>query len=290
MKIQRYFSCKKVIPLEDIDKAKPFLRWAGGKKWFIKHLQQFCPTRINNYHEIFLGSAAAFFALDDKYYKEAYLSDLNGDLINAFLQLKDKPTEVISVLKSFKNSEDFYYSIRENESESDDVFRAARMIYLNKVGYNGIYRVNSKGKFNVPYGHRIKVDIVDENNLLLVSNKLSKAIIKPIDFEEAIKKVKKGDLVFIDPPYTVAHENNGFIEYNQKLFSLDDQKRLAKCIQKIQNKGAFYILTNAKHKTILDIYTELDKPKIFIRHSHIGGNGAVRENVKEYIFTNCKLS
>ncbi|MDB5222631.1 MAG: adenine methylase Dam [Chitinophagaceae bacterium] len=267
--------------------AKPFLRWAGGKKWFIKYLNDFLPVKFNNYHEIFLGSASAFFNIPAKSYKAAYLSDVNEDLINAFVQIKENIAGLIKILNEFKNTEAYYYKIRNQHDHSDPVFRAARLIFMNKTGYNGIYRVNSLGRFNVPYGHRENVDFVSEMNLLEVNKKLANANISNIDFEEAIAKVRKGDLVFIDPPYTVAHENNGFIEYNKKLFSLDDQIRLSKAIQKIISKGAYYLLTNAKHEKILEIYSHLQRPKILERHSHIGGNGAKRENIKEYIFTNC---
>lgn len=270
-----------------ITKAKPFLRWAGGKKWFIKYLETFLPTKINNYHETFLGSAATFFNLKPGFYKSAYLSDLNEDLINAYIQLRDNYDQLIEVLKSFKNSEDFFYKIREMHLEKDKVFRGARLIFLNKTGFNGIYRVNSMGRFNVPYGFRKKVDFVDEYNMKAVSDKLKGVNISTLDFEKALAKVKKTDLVFIDPPYTVAHENNGFIEYNQKLFSLDDQIRLAKCVKELRDRGAFFILTNAKHKKILEIYQDLGQPYILDRHSHIGGIGAVRKEVKEYIYTNC---
>jgi DNA adenine methylase len=277
-----------VINVKEILLPKPFLRWAGGKKWFSKHLSDYLPERIKNYHEIFLGSASVFFSLPDNYYKEAYLSDSNEDLINAYVVIRDSYDKLIDTLKSFRNSEKFFYQIREKHYESDPIFRAARMIFLNKVGYNGIYRVNSLGKFNVPYGHRKNVDFVDQENLRIVSKKLKKITLNACDFEEACKRVKEGDLVFLDPPYTVAHEENGFIEYNQKLFSLNDQIRLASTLTKISDAGAYYILTNAKHKKIIEIYSSLEKPNILVRHSHIGGNGAKRENVKEYIFSNCK--
>lgn len=273
----------KIINIE----AKPFLRWAGGKKWLIKHLDSLVPIKFKNYHEIFLGSGSVFFNLNKKNFRDAYLSDLNEDLINGYIQIRDNYNDLIKILKTFKNTENFYYQIRENNFDPDPIFRAARMLYLNKAGFNGIYRVNSKGKFNVPFGHRKNIDIVEEANLFLVSKRLERTNISSCDFEIAVENIKKGDLVFIDPPYTVAHENNGFIEYNKKLFSLDDQIKLANCINKIIEKEAFYILTNAKHDKILEIYRTLGRPKIYKRHSHVGGIGAIREEVKEYIFTNC---
>jgi len=266
--------------------AKPFLRWAGGKKWFVKNISDYLPETINNYREPFLGSAAVFFSLPQSFYNTAFLSDSNEDLINAYIQIRDNCSAVVDLLRTFKNKESYYYKIRDVHFSSDPIFRAARLIYLNKTGYNGIYRVNSEGKFNVPYGHREKVDFVDSENLVLVSELLANAVIQVADFSDALKNVEPNDLCFIDPPYTVAHENNGFIEYNKKLFSLEDQISLAATIQNIVEQDAYYILTNAKHQKILEIYRDLGRPKILKRSSNIGGIGAVREEVKEYLFTN----
>lgn len=266
---------------------KPFLRWAGGKKWFSKHLQNLLPSKVVNYHEIFLGSGSVFFNLPNDYYTSARLSDTNRDLINAFQQVKSNCAEVISILKSFQNTEKFYYSLRDKYDEKSKAFNAARLIFLNKTGFNGIYRVNSDGRFNVPYGFRKSVDFVDEQNLIQVRKRLKNVTLKTLDFEHALENIQDGDLVFIDPPYTVAHENNGFIAYNQKLFSIDDQVRLAKATEKIHEKGAYFILTNAAHKSIKSIYENCGLRIEVTRMSLIGGSGAKRELITEYIFTNC---
>lgn len=264
--------------------AKPFLRWAGGKRWLIKHIGSINSQKINNYYEPFLGGGSVFFNLTN--FKNANLSDLNSDLIDTYTSLKTNVELVIKKLRTFKNTEDFYYKIRETSFEN--IYEnAAKFIYLNKTSFNGIYRVNHNGKFNVPYGFRNKnIDIVDAINLIRVSKKLQNAIIKCQDFEQTLSSVKKGDLVFLDPPYTVAHENNGFIQYNQKIFSIDDQKRLSAFVEMIKKKNAFYILTNAKHKAILEIYKNIDKPIVLTRSSTVGGIGARREDFNEYIFTN----
>jgi DNA adenine methylase len=272
---------------EDIAAARPFLRWAGGKKWLVKQLTNYLPKGINNYYEPFMGSASTFFSLPENYCKKAYLSDTNRDLVNTYCQIRDNIENVVSILKTFRNDENSYYQIRAMHDNKNQAFKAARFIYLNKTGFNGIYRVNSQGLYNVPYGKRKNVDFVDEENLRLVNHKLAKALIATMDFEKRLKNVGPGDLVFIDPPYTVAHENNGFIEYNKKLFSLDDQIRLAATAQRINDVGAYYILTNAKHDKVKEIYRGLGSPLILERASTIGGVGAVREQIKEYLFTNC---
>lgn len=270
---------------ELIENSKPFLRWAGGKRWLIKHIESINNLKINNYFEPFLGGGSVFFNIPN--YKKAYLSDLNSELIETYNCLKNNVDEVISILETFKNTEEEYYKIR--GTSFDNVFeRAAKFIYLNKTSYNGIYRVNKKGGFNVPYGFRKKdIDLVDVENLKNVSIKLKNVSIKCQDFDKISKSIKKGDFIFLDPPYTVAHENNGFIQYNQKIFSIEDQKRLSKLIEVIKEEEAFYILTNAKHNAILNIYNNIDKPIVLTRSSTVGGNGARREDFKEYIFSNC---
>ena len=265
---------------------KPFLRWAGGKRWFIKYLDKLDSLEINTYYEPFLGGASVFFSINN--YKDALISDLNPDLIETYEALRDCPSQIISILKDLNNTEEEYYKIRAIKFESK-IERAAQFIYLNQTSFNGIYRVNRNGIFNVPYGKRNKKDIVEESNLLLVSEKLKSIQIKCQDFENLLPSIKKGDLIFLDPPYTVAHENNGFIQYNQKIFSLEDQYRLAQFIEQIIDKQANYILTNAKHDAILDIYKKMGKPVSLTRSSTVGGSGARRgkNGFNEYIYSNC---
>lgn len=269
----------------NIESIRPFLRWAGGKRWLLKHITEIKKLEIDCYYEPFLGGASIFLNIDN--YNKAILSDLNYDLIETYCSLRDDVKSVIEILEKFNNNEQEYYRIR-NTNYDNPLDRAAKFIFLNKTSFNGIYRVNQKGQFNVPYGFRTNIsDLVDKKNLELVSNKLKDVDIKCQDFFELSTTIKKGDFVFLDPPYTVAHENNGFIQYNQKIFSLDDQIRLSKLIEKIKEIGAYYILTNAKHDAILEIYKNIDNPIILSRNSTVGGIGARREIFNEYIFSNC---
>lgn len=270
---------------KNIENAKPFLRWAGGKRWLVKHIDEIKKLNIENYYEPFLGGASIFLNIDN--YNNATLSDLNHELIETYISLRDDLEAVITSLEEFKNTEEEYYKIR-NTSFNQTFERAAKFIFLNKTSFNGIYRVNQKGQFNVPYGFRNNLtDLIDRKNLEIVSKKLNGVNIECQDFSEISKTLKKGDFVFLDPPYTVAHENNGFIQYNQKIFSLDDQIRLSKLVEEIKEIGAYYILTNAKHKAILEIYKDIDEPIILSRNSTVGGIGARREIFNEYIFSNC---
>lgn len=265
--------------------VKPFLRWAGGKSWLIKHLSNIKITDFSNYHEPFLGGASTYFYLSPP--KKSFLSDLNEDLIETYIQVRDNAKEVIKRLKTFENSAEYYYEIR-STNFNNAIDKAARFIYLNQTSYNGIYRVNLKGVYNVPFGYRTK-DYINENSIMSAQEALSNATIKHGDFYDIIDNVFPGDLVFLDPPYTVSHNLNGFIKYNEKIFSLDDQIRLAKLIDEIKQKGAFYILTNAAHKTIEKIFDKGDRKLILNRASLIGGLKSTRGQTSEFIFTNTDL-
>jgi DNA adenine methylase len=263
---------------------RPFLRWTGSKSWLIKEgIDNYLPQYFNDYHELFLGSATLFFYLSPL--KEVYLYDLNEDLILTYSQIRDNVDNVINSLKRLKNSETEYYRIRSSKPTTDHT-KAAKFIYLNRTSFNGIYRVNSNGEYNVPYGKRTNVDIVTENNLREVSKILQRKNIIQSDFEEALVNIKEGDLVFLDPPYTITHENNGFIEYNKKLFSWEDQERLAKTVIEIDKRKAYFILTNASHYTIMNLYEGIGKIFKRKRYSKVGGRNKTRGVFNELIITN----
>lgn len=262
--------------------TEPFLRWAGGKSWLVHTIKDILGClEYKNYYEPFMGGAVIFFSIG--IHKHAYLSDLNKELVDCYIEVRDHPNEVISRLDEMPNTEEDYYRIR-NESPADKVTQAARFIYLNQTSYNGLYRVNKEGKYNVPYGFRKRR--YDSDRLLQASKKLQKVKICCEDFEKRKYQVKAKDLVFLDPPYTVSHNKNGFIEYNQSLFSLKDQYRLKKFIDFIANKGAYYILTNAAHETIFEIFDRGDRILKLERNCLIGGKNAKRLKVSEYVFTN----
>ena len=265
--------------------SKPFLRWAGGKSWFQKYLSDTKELKFNNYHEPFLGGGATFFSL--KPTGISYLSDLNIELVNTYIAIRDNVEDVILKLKTFHNTEKDYYEIRQNEYEliAD---KAAQFIFLNQTSFNGIYRVNLKGAYNVPYGFRNK-PFIDEKLLKDVSFVLQRATLQASDFDIVKKNIALGDLVFLDPPYTVSHNNNGFIKYNEKIFSLEDQYRLSELISFIKEKNAYYILTNAAHNKIKEIFEKKDNLYEVSRASLIGGTNAHRGGISELIFTNLNL-
>lgn len=263
-------------------KAKPFLRWAGGKRWLLNEIDKIVNLdHFDNYYEPFIGGGSIYFHLTPT---NATISDTNVDLINAYLQVRDNVENVIKTLSDFENTEEFYYKIR-NKVFNDKIIEAAKFIYLNQTSFNGIYRVNKQGKYNVPYGHR-KNYAFDFPNLLLASESLRETNILAIDFDDTRAMIKENDLIFLDPPYTVAHNKNGFIQYNQKIFSLDDQLRLNTFINNIKNVGAYYIMTNAAHESIKKIFNNGDNIYELERASVVGGKFAKRDKYSELILTN----
>lgn len=266
-------------------KVAPFLRWAGGKRWFIPQLSALGQVAqpAASYFEPFLGGASAFFGMQMR--GAAQLSDVNGDLIDVYRTVRARPADVAEALGGFPNDAETYYQIRSNRSD-EPVRRTAEFIYLNHTSFNGIHRVNLKGEYNVPFGYRKSVNMPTAAHLIEVASLLETVKLEVSDFEDALQAVKPGDFVFLDPPYTVAHNNNGFIKYNQNLFSFDDQRRLAASIATLASAGAYFVLTNAAHQSIVDLFSNLGRMIPVSRKSAIGGKAAKRGRAEELVFTN----
>jgi len=198
---------------------------------------------------------------------------------------------VIKILKRLNFDKQTYYKVRDNlYSKSDAIRRAAYFIYLNKTCWNGLYRVNTKGNFNVPVGTISKnKEIFDEWHLLAASRCLKKAELQCVDFEEAIKRAKKDDLVYLDPPYVTSHLKNGFIKYNSKLFSQIDELRLARIATQISNKGSHVIVSNAAHPMIKDLYDGQFYKNEITRFSGIAADSSRRMDFLELLVTNFQL-
>ncbi|MGD0856272.1 MAG: Dam family site-specific DNA-(adenine-N6)-methyltransferase [Dehalococcoidia bacterium] len=271
--------------------VRPFLRWVGGKTWFLKEISQFSLENINNYYEPFVGGGSVFFYLSQigKLRNKVVLSDINKELIDCYIQLRDNVEDVIKHLQNYKNEEYVYYSIR-GLTPSSDSEAAAKFIYLNRTSFNGIYRVNLNGVYNVPYGFKNYTELFDYNNLRRVSEVLAGINIIHRDFQAVLSEILEGDLVFLDPPYTVAHDNNGFIKYNQKLFAWSDQERLKETVKLIAEKGAYFILTNAANPSINTLFGSVGTQIQLSRYSVIGGKKAKRGIINEYVFSNITAS
>lgn len=263
-------------------KITTFIRWAGGKSWlapFVKDLTK--DLNYNNYFEPFMGGASIFFALETK--NKCFLSDVNYDLINAFISVRDNVESVISYLQDYRTDADSYYRIRAHEP-IDSLEKAARFYYLNATSFNGLYRVNKQGKYNVPYGK--KSVTINYARLAEASRKLANTSLQCHDFSCIKEMLSPRDFVFLDPPYAVTKGENGFLAYNPKLFSLEDQYRLAELIDYINSIGAYYVLTNAAHANIEAIFANRGRMLALERNSLIGGRKAYRGKIQEYIFTN----
>ena len=215
-----------------------------------------------------------------------FLSDSNADLINAYQCVKLSPEKVYEYLDKYENTSEEYYKIRAM-SPDNKIEQAARFIYLNQTSFNGLYRVNREGKYNVPYGYRKRANI-DLENMKRVQALLQNSELNLGDFEVCKDKILKDDLVYLDPPYVVSKEGNGFIGYNQQLFSLEDQQRLSKLIDYIRDIGAYYILSYAKHETVYETFNKGDTVLEVTRSSLIGGKKAYRGQTVEYLFTNVR--
>jgi DNA adenine methylase len=261
-------------------KAYPLLKWPGGKRDLVNLILPFVPPRFNRYFEPFFGGGALFFALQPK---KAYVSDKNAELMQTYVQVRDRPDAVIRQLRQHRNSEKDYYRIRASRP-TGDCARAARLIYLMTLSFNGIYRVNLKGEFNVPYGYKTHLDPCDEEKLRNASDVLRRADVRNGDFEKLLYEAKKNDLVYLDPPYTVAHGNNGFVKYNAKIFSWEDQIRLARIAEELADRGCTVIVSNADHSSIRGLYKTF-ATTILERPSRIAASGEFRSRITECIFT-----
>lgn len=233
---------------------KPFLKWAGGKTQLIPEILNYSPTKFNKYIEPFIGGGALFFNLR---HEKSIIADLNEELIISYEQVKNNVHEVISILETYINNEDFFYKIRgTNPSTLSECERAARLIYLNKTCFNGLYRVNKLGEFNVPYGKR-SGEFLNKASLYSASESLRNTKILHLDYKATLSKyAKRGDFIFLDPPYQPVGEYSDFKRYTKERFHESDQVELASIFKQLVLKGCYVLLTNSDHPFILDLYKD----------------------------------
>ena len=241
--------------------AKPFLKWAGGKTALLPELLKAAPERIETYYEPFVGGGALFFALQaEGRFQRAVLSDSNQELINAYVQVRDNVEGLIRALhvhqRKYRAADDraeYYYTIR-GKKLTCDLGGAANLIFLNKTCYNGLYRVNSKGGFNVPHGRHQNPTICDEANLRAVSAALQGVELRVADFAEAPSDAGSGDFVYFDPPYVPLSETAHFTAYTAKEFDIEEQTRLASVAAKLVRQGSQVVLSNSGHDDVKAMY------------------------------------
>jgi DNA adenine methylase len=268
-----------------------FLKWAGGKLQLIEQFENLFPPDFRNYYEPFIGSGAVFFYLKSKSRSnKVILSDSNEELINCFTVVRDKPSELIEVLLNHRkrHSKQYYYEVRDLESvKLESVSRAARMIYLNKTCFNGLYRVNSKGEFNVPLGDYKNPSIFDRNTLSRASQMLQDVDLRVMTFDKVLDFAGKEDFVYFDPPYIPLSKTSSFTRYSKSDFSIKEQNQLSKVFRALDSVGCFVMLSNSDHSLIRELYKDYDKNIVVVRAKRkIDSVGSKRGAINEIVVTN----
>ncbi|MDT0189106.1 DNA adenine methylase [Rothia terrae] len=267
---------------------KPVVKWVGGKRQLLPEISKHLPDSFGRYFEPFLGGGAVLLNLQPSH---ALVSDLNGELINLYEAIRDSPEELLELFKSYPNDPDFYYELRGVDRDADafsrllPVERAARMLYLNRTGFNGMYRVNSKGHMNIPFG-RYKNPSVDAENLLAVSAYLNGDVeILNGDYRDAVVSAGAGDFVYFDPPYDPVSETSAFTAYQANGFTRENQSELAALCRELDARGTKFMLSNSNTEFVRDLYHGFNIEVVFARRS-VNSVGSKRGVVEEVLVTN----
>ena len=270
---------------------QPFTKWTGGKRQLLPVIRELMPKKYNRYFEPFVGGGALFFDLAPK---DAVINDFNAELINCYQQIKDNPQELIEILKVHQeyNSKEYYLDLRSADRDEridmmSEVQRAARILYMLRVDFNGLYRVNSKNQFNVPYGRYKNPKIVDEELISAISVYLNnnQLEIKTGDFENAVLDVQPGDFVYFDPPYIPLSETSAFTSYTHEGFSYDDQVRLRDTFKKLSDTGAYVMLSNSSSFLVEELYRDFNIHYVEATRTN-GAKSSSRGKISEIIVTN----
>lgn len=257
-----------------MSKAKPFLKWAGGKARVAKEIVNFFPEqgKFERYFEPFLGGGAIYFSISPQ---KGYLNDLNKYLIGTYVIIRDRPNELIKYLKkidlsyhalpNLEEKANYYYSAREryNKIKTTSIEKAALFIFLNKAGYNGMYRENSRGDYNIPFGKHDKCLICDAENILEVSRNIKDIKFSSGDYKAALVNAKEGDLIYLDPPYIPVSKTSNFTQYQKEGFDFEEHVRLKKLALELHNKGCFVVISNSSCRMSHDLYSD----KVFKIHT-----------------------
>lgn len=261
---------------------QPVLKWAGGKRQLLPEILSCLPKRIETYYEPFIGGGAVFFALAaEGRFRRAVLSDRNADLVCVYRAIRDDVEGVIRALQGMRHSEANYYRVRSSKPRTL-VRRAARIIYLNKTGYNGLYRVNRAGEFNVPFGRYVRPKICDVDNLRAVSRALQGVEIFVSDFESAVERAAPGDAVYFDPPYVPVSETSNFTAYHNEPFGAAEHDRLARVFEELAARNVPVVLSNSDTPATRKLYGAYPCHVVFVRRS-INSNARARGPVTELL-------
>ena len=270
---------------------QPFTKWTGGKRQLLGELRSYMPETFGRYFEPFVGGGALFFDLAPE---KAVINDFNEELINAYRQIKNNPAELINLLIKHKenNSKDYYLELRSADrdgriSRMTGVERAARILYMLRVDFNGLYRVNSKNQFNVPYGRYKNPKIVDVDLLYQISEYLNENDVEILqtDFAEAVKDAQTGDFVYFDPPYIPLNETSSFTSYTHEGFSYEEQVRLRNTFKELTERGVYAMLSNSSSPLVEELYKDFNIYFVEAQRTN-GAKSSSRGKISEIIVTN----
>lgn len=270
---------------------QPFTKWTGGKRQLLEELRSYMPETYGRYFEPFVGGGALFFDLAPE---QAVINDFNEELINAYRQIKNNPAELINLLIKHKenNSKDYYLALRSADrdgriSRMTGVERAARILYMLRVDFNGLYRVNSKNQFNVPYGRYKNPKIVDVDLLYQISEYLNENDVEILqtDFAEAVKDAQTGDFVYFDPPYIPLNETSSFTSYTHEGFSYEEQVRLRNTFMELTERGVYAMLSNSSSPLVEELYKDFNIYFVEAQRTN-GAKSSSRGKISEIIVTN----
>lgn len=268
----------------------PFVKWAGGKRQLLDEIKPLLPSKINSYCEPFLGGGAVLFFLQPH---NAIVNDLNTDLIEVYETIRDDVSSLIEDLKKHENTAEYFYKLRDLDRDRESywsmskVERASRLIYLNKTCFNGLFRVNSSGEFNSPFGHYKNPNIINEPVLLAVSKYLSSSniLFYNEDFAETLRRVKKGGFVYLDPPYDPVSDTSSFTGYNMGGFDKDEQIRLKNCCDELTRRKIKFLLSNSATDFIKELYKEYDISIVKAKR-RISADSSKRGAIEEVLIRN----
>jgi len=271
-----------------VDNPHPFLKWAGGKRQLISQMDSYLPKTFNKYIEPFVGGGTIFFYLLPE---TAILIDNNQELINTYNIIRNNVSELIESLKKHKNEKEYYYKIRKIDRKPkkfekwSDIEKASRNIYMNRCCFNGLYRVNSKGQFNVPFGSYKNPKFCDRENLIAVHKALKSVILIHDTFEKCLDFGQKGDFVYFDPPYVPISDSANFTSYTKDNFAKDDQIKLYNVFKTLDERGCKLMLSNSYSDFIIKLYNEY-KIKILKAKRAINSDATKRGEIKELLILN----
>jgi DNA adenine methylase len=273
--------------------AKPFLKWAGGKGRLVPQLRQFYPQEFADYYEPFFGGGAVFFSLQVS--GVAHINDINDDLMVAYTLIRDDVDTVVTQLKQLEKHyklldeqgrQNFFYEQRTLFNETtDSIEKTVLLIFLNRTCFNGLYRENKKGLFNVPFGRYTNPTICDESNLRAVAEYLRNTEISSVPFDQTVQTAKRGDFVYFDPPYVPLTVTSSFTSYHEVGFSLEDQERLRDLFVMLDKRGCYVMLSNSDTTLVRELYADYKQTRVLAGRA-INSKAANRSKIPELVVRN----